>query len=57
MSTIKIWIPVNEISLLQENKKPTVFYLENPNKEGFAEMMVPLSLLESWKKTKQVLCD
>ena len=57
METIRVWIPINDVNLIQENKRPTSFWLEKPDLTNVTDVTISLTRYQEWNKSsnKQVL--
>lgn len=52
---IKIWIQVNDLQMVSESKRPTVFWLTKPTyHQNLIEMMIPYSVVAEWQNSSPV---
>lgn len=55
---IKIYIQPNDLQLVMEGKKPSVYWTVQPSyHQNIIEITVPLNLLTEWKTGKNLLFD
>ena len=59
METIKVWILTSDLTAIQENRRPTQFWLTNPPSTNVSELTISLQKLKEWqtKGNRQVLND
>lgn len=60
-TTVKIYLPVNEVFSFQSKIPPKIYWLTHPGySNGIVEMDIPMRILKEWNKQgskKQMLYD